>query len=113
MQRIATLIALVAGLSSAAPAVRADQPPAPAPATRPVLFPPSAAELETLAIELADSSMQVFIEGVRQKDMRALGPITSLKFRKSYTPEQVNAAFKQFFTTTVVGEPLAGKSPTS
>jgi hypothetical protein len=114
MKRIATLIALIAGLASTAPLAMADQPgqpPAPSPVAKPTLVPPSAAQLETLAIELSDVAMHVFVEGVRGRDLRGLGQIASLKFRKSYTPEQVNAAFKQFFATTVVGDPLAGKSP--
>jgi hypothetical protein len=114
MKKFVTLLTVFAGLAAASTEALAQQPGRPpdeAPAAKSLLAPLSAVELETLALGLVDTTMHTFIEGVRQKDMRVLGPITSLKFRKSYTPEQVNTAFQQFFATTIVGDPLAGKSP--
>ena len=55
--------------------------------------------------------MRTFIEGIRQKDFRVLGSVASLNFRKIYTPEQVNEAFKAFFAVEITGDPLAGRSP--
>lgn len=111
MKRIVSLIALAASLAGTASVALADQQSRPEQAARPVVTPPNAAQLETLAVELADGTMRAFIDGVRQKDLRSLGPVVSLRFRKTYTPEQVNEAFKQFFSVTVTGDPLAGKSP--
>lgn len=114
MKNIATILALVAGLAGASTLSLADtpvQPPAPPSQAGPALAPPAAADLETVAVELADTAMRTFVEGIRQKDFRVLGSIASLNFRKSYSPEQVNEAFKQFFTVTITGDPLAGKSP--
>lgn len=114
MKKLTTILALVAGLAGASTASLADtpaQPPAPPQQGATALAALTAADLEAVSVELADTVMRTFIQGVRQKDFRVLGKVASLNFRKSYTPEQVNEAFKQFFTVEVTGDPLAGKSP--
>lgn len=114
MKKLNMILALVAGLAGVSTAALADtpaQPPAPPQQGATALAAPSAAELELVSVELADLVMHTFIEGIRQKDFRVLGSVASLNFRKTYTPEQVNAAFKAFFAVQVTGDPLAGKSP--
>ncbi len=93
MKKLTTILALVAG----SPVPRL--PHAPTPPPTPV------------SVELADTVMRTFIEGIRQKDFRVLGSVASLNFRKSTPPEQVNEAFKAFFAVEITGDPLAGRSP--
>ncbi|MEZ5922788.1 MAG: hypothetical protein R3D57_00215 [Hyphomicrobiaceae bacterium] len=114
MKTLVSLIALAAGIAVAVPVVgtaSAANASQGLNTQSPAMVRPAGAQLETIAIELADTTMRVFLEGVRQKDFRVLGQVASLNFRKSYTPAQVNDAFKQFFAVTVTGDPLAGKSP--
>ncbi len=114
MKKLTTILALVAGLAGASTCVLAGtpaQPPAPPKQGDTALAAPAAADFETIAVELTDTAMRTFIEGIRQKDFRVLGSIASLNFRNSYTPEQVNEAFKAFFAVEITGDPLAGRSP--
>ena len=114
MQKLTTILALLAGLAGASTCALAEtqaQPPAPPKQGAPALVAPAPADFEAISIELTDTAMRTFIEGIRQKDFRVLGSIASLNFRKSYTPEQVNEAFKAFFAVEITGDPLAGKSP--
>ena len=107
MKTTIVVLALFAAIASSTPglcAVNGSKTPT-------IAVPSSASELESLGVELSDSAMRLFVEGVRQKDLRTLGPMVSLKFKRTYTPDAVNAAFKQFFAVTVTGDPLAGKSP--
>ncbi len=114
MKKLTTILALVAGLAGASSCVLAGtpaQPPAPPKQGDTALAAPAVAGFETIAVELTDTAMRTFIEGVRQKDFRVLGSIASLNFRKTYSPEQVNEAFKAFFAVEITGDPLAGRSP--
>jgi hypothetical protein len=107
MTRIVTLVAFAACLLGAAPPALANR----GTDIERVVAGPTAEQLEALAVELADGTMRAFLDGIRKKDLRTLGPIASLRFRRTYTPEQVNEAFKQFFMVSVTGDPLAGRSP--
>ncbi len=62
-------------------------------------------------VELADRSMRIFMQSVREGSMRALWNHVSLRLREKFSVAQLDEAFKSFYSLTITGDPLAGKSP--
>jgi hypothetical protein len=66
---------------------------------------------EGQVVELADTSMRIFMASVREKSMRGLWDHISLRFREKFSVAQLDEAFKDFYDLQITGDPLAGRSP--
>jgi hypothetical protein len=107
--KAAALAALLA-LANLLPASAA----APAP-RQPLLTVVSAANIQAPSddevVELADRSMRVFMTSVREKSMQALWNHVSPRLREKFSVAQLDEVFKGFYGLSIIGDPLAAKSP--
>lgn len=69
------------------------------------------ADLEALATELTDKTMQVFVDAIRRGDFSGLRDAASAHFKATYTVADIKTAFQSFSATIVTGDPLEDASP--
>lgn len=68
-------------------------------------------DLEELATELTDKTMQVFVDAIRKGDFGGLRDTASAHFKATYTVADITKAFRSFGATIVTGDPLADATP--
>lgn len=98
---LAVLLALAAPLGPGALPTRAAEPGSAS----------AQVDLEDLATELTDKTMQLFVDAIRKGDFSDLRDNASAHFKASYTVADIKNAFQSFSATIVTGDPLEDATP--
>lgn len=74
---------------------------------------PSSQQLpsEAVQVRLVNETIDIFIEAVKARSMRALYEHASENVKREFTTERLDEVFAQFFKIAITGKPLAGLSP--
>ena len=105
-------LVLVTGPLLAADAALAQQPRNPLANIGQALQPVTQAiPSESVQVALVSETIDIFLEAVKARSMRAIHEHASVNLKREFSIEKLNEAFAQFFAIPVSGKPIAGLSP--